>query len=131
MQKDVIKVEQVQRKITKCIGGLSHLPYAERLKRLDLPKLDTRRVYFDLLECYKIVHNLTRSDCHTLISLSTLHTRGYHCKLKTKLPPARLNVRRYFFLERAVSQWNTLPAEIVQQDSYSRFKLLLRNHLHV
>jgi hypothetical protein len=24
-----------------------------------------------------------------------------------------------------------LPAEIVQQDSYSRFKLLLRNHLHV
>ena len=59
LKKDIAEVERVQRKVTKCISGLNHLPYEERLKSLDLPKLDTRRSYFDLLECYKIIHNLT------------------------------------------------------------------------
>jgi len=92
LKKDIAEIEQVQRKITKCNTGLSHLTYEKRLLSLDLPKLDTCRRYFDLIECYKILHGLTRSDCHAFVSLSQLHTRGYRCKLKAVSEPARLDV---------------------------------------
>lgn len=131
LKKDIDEVERVQRKVTKCIRGISHLSYEERIRSLDLPKLETRRLYFDMLECYKIVHNLTRSECHSVISLSQLRTRGYHCRLKSTLPPARTELRKQFFLERALSQWNALPAEVVQQQAYNSFKQALRKHLFV
>jgi ribonuclease P/MRP protein subunit RPP40 len=131
LKKDIAEVEHVQRKVTKCIRGISHLSYDERLRSLDLPKLETRRLYFDMLECFKIVHNLTRSECQSVISLSELRTRGYHCRLKSALPPARTEIRKHFFLERALSQWNALPVEVVQQQTYSSFKLSLRKHLSV
>ena len=108
---------------------MSHLTYEKRLLSLDLPKLDTRRMYFDLIECFKIIHGLTRSYCHAFVSLSQLHTRGYGCKLKAVSEPARLDVRRHFFVERIISQWNALPVEITQQQNYNHFKLLLRKHL--
>ena len=133
LKKDIERkeIEHVQRKITKRISGLDQLTYIERLQSLHLPKLDTRRTYFELLECYKIVHKITRCECVAFLSLSELRTRGYHYKLKAVSPPARLDVRRHFFLDRTVSQWNALPAEIVQQESYSRFKSLLRKHLSI
>ena len=52
------EVEHVQRKVTKCIRGFSDLSYPERLRQLNLPTLQTRRQYFDMLECYKIVHGM-------------------------------------------------------------------------
>ena len=131
LQKDIKEIEQVQRKVTKCIIGLKHVPYAERLRQLDLPTLQTRRLYFDMLECFKIVHGLVRSECSNSIALSERNTRGYHCKLTSSLPPARLNVRKHFFLERVLSHWNALPVEIIRQENYTDFKQLLRKHLSV
>jgi len=131
LQKDIAEIEQVQRKVTKRIIGLRDVPYVERLRRLNLPSLQTRRLYFDMLECFKIVHKLVRSDCSKYLALSERNTRGYHCKLTSSLPAARLNVRKHFFLERALSHWNSLPAEILRQQNYHEFKQLLRNHLHV
>jgi hypothetical protein len=129
LQKDINEIEKVQRKITKRIRGFQHLSYSERLRRLRLPTLQTRRLYYDLLECYKIVHGLVRSDCKKMLSLSDFHTRGFQCKLFTKLPPARLNIRKHFFVERVLPQWNALPPVVVQQNSIAAFKLMLRKHL--
>ena len=131
LQKDIAEIEQVQRKVTKCISGLRNVPYVERLNRLNLPSLQTRRLYFDMLECFKIVHKLVRSNCSNVITLSDRNTRGYHCKLTSSLPPARLNVRKHFFVERALSHWNSLPIEILRQQNYNEFKQMLRNHLNV
>jgi len=129
--KDIAEVERVQRKVTKCIRGFSHLSYPERLRQLNLPTLQTRRQYFDMLECYKIVHGLVRSECHEVLALSENRTRGYHCKLTTLLPTARLNVRTHYFTERVLSKWNALPADVVQQSTYSQFKCSLRKHLEI
>ena len=53
---DTEAVEKVQRKYTKrIIAGLKKLSYDQRLKILDLPSLELRRLYADLLWCYKIV----------------------------------------------------------------------------
>jgi hypothetical protein len=131
LKRDIADVENVQRKVTKCIAGFRDLPYSTRLQRLELPSLETRRLYLDLLECYKIVHGLVRSDCRTSLLLSNHNTRGNNCMLDTNLPPARLNVRRFSFVERVLTHWNALPVTILRQRTLSQFKLALRNHLHV
>lgn len=131
LQKDIAEIEQVQRKVTKRIKGFRNVPYVERLRRLNLPSLQTRRLYFDMLECFKVVHKSVRSDCSNYLALSERYTRGYHCKLTSSLPPARLNVRKHFFLERVLSYWNSLPVEILRQHNYIEFKKMLRIHLNV
>ena len=51
-------IESVQRKFTKKIPGLSDLPYRERLLKLKIPPLELRRLWNDLVFCYKILNNL-------------------------------------------------------------------------
>ena len=74
LAKDIAEVENVQRKVTKSITGLSHLSYADRLRELNLPTLEIHRKNFDTLECFKIVHGTVRSECSTAISLSENRT---------------------------------------------------------
>jgi hypothetical protein len=52
-------VENVQRNFTKRIPSLSSLPYSERLALLDLDLLELRRLRFDLIYYFKVLHNLT------------------------------------------------------------------------
>jgi hypothetical protein len=131
LQQDIKEIESVQRKITKCVDGLRSLSYSDRLKQLGLPTLQIRRQYFDLLECYKIIRGLVRSECANVIHLSDNNTRGRNCNLVSALPPAHRNIRKHYFIERILPQWNALSAEIVQQNTYKGFKSALRNHLHI
>ena len=131
LKSDIADLENVQRKITKCIAGFRGLPYSTRLQRLQLPSLATRRLYLDLLECYKIVHGLVRSDCRASLILSDHNTRGNNCMLDTNVPPARLNVRKYSFAERVLTHWNALPVAILRQRTLGQFKLALRKHLSI
>jgi len=57
--KDIELIESVQRRFTKRLPGFNIWPYAERLKRLDLPSLELRRLHADLIFCYRIVFSLT------------------------------------------------------------------------
>ena len=52
-------IEKVQRRFTKRIPCLHTLPYLDRLKAINLPSLELRRLHFDLFYYYKILHNLT------------------------------------------------------------------------
>ena len=40
---DISSLEKVQRRATKLIGSIRHLPYVDRLKQLKLPTLKYRR----------------------------------------------------------------------------------------
>ena len=50
-------IEDIQRKFTKQIDGLSNLSYDQRLKRLNLTTLLERRMRGDLIELNKILNN--------------------------------------------------------------------------
>jgi len=75
---DIMHVERVQRRFTKALPGFKTLSYASRLKKLDLPSLEKRRLHSDLILCYKIIFgivNICTSDFfhfHTVMS-----TRGH------------------------------------------------------
>jgi len=96
LKSDIEAVEKVQRKYTKRLAGFKKLSYDQRLKVLDLPSLELRRLYADLRWRYKIVFgvvDVTRDDFFQLCSTSI--TRGHMYKL---YKPRCTNSKRSHFL---------------------------------
>jgi len=56
--KDITAIESIQRRVTKRLPGLNNLSYTERLQRIRLPSLELRRLYDDLIYCYKIIFGM-------------------------------------------------------------------------
>jgi hypothetical protein len=120
-------LEHVQRRFSKRIRGLSNTPYSERLWLLQLPTLELRRLYFDIVTVYKIMTGLMICRCSFSLVSSTRSMRGHCLKLQKKFH--RLDCRKHFFSERAVEHWNALPQCIVTAPSLFSFKNQLRSHL--
>ena len=69
-------VERVQRFFTRAIFVQVKLPtmsYTDRLANLGLHSLEYRRVYFDLVKCFKIVKNLVDLDASAFCFVSICH----------------------------------------------------------
>jgi len=64
--RDIDAVESVQRRFTKRLPTLKHLPHHERLKCLDISSLELWRLHIDLFWCYKIVFGLMYVDLDDL-----------------------------------------------------------------
>ena len=74
-------IKKVQRRATKIMPNLKYLPYEDRLKALKLPTLIYRRFRRDMLEIYKILHNIyDKSVTPTLILNKFSSTRGNNLK---------------------------------------------------
>jgi len=54
-KRDIEAIEKVQRRFTKRLAGLKKLFYGQRLKLVNLPSLELRRLHTDLLWCCKSV----------------------------------------------------------------------------
>jgi len=122
----------VQRKYTKRLAGLKKLSYDQRLKILDLPSLELRQLYTDLLWCYKIVFgvvDVTRDDFFQLCFTSI--TRGHAYKLYK--PRCTNSKRSHFFACRVINIWNGLPlsTDFSSLNAFKRaiFKTDLSEHL--
>ncbi len=124
---DIKEIESVQRYITKRIHGLKHLSYTARLCALELSTLENRRSYYDLVECYKLVHGNVHCACSEQLQQNCSNTRGHQYKLTAHT--STLEVRFHFFTERVVNVWNALPADIATITTLPRFKFELRKHL--
>ena len=98
---------------------------------LKLPNLAIRRNYYDLLDCFKLVHGQVRSECSASFAISTHCTRGHDYKLQTTQRTPRLNIRANFLTERVITLWNALPAKIAELEDYNSFKVALKRHLNV
>ena len=122
--KDVKSIESVQWKFTERLTGLWNVPYAERLKRTGLERLDVRRVRADLLLSYKIIFGLTNVDSAQFFQLShNVETRGHDYKLY--IPAVHTDCRKYFFSNRIINVWNDLPAS-TDFSSFISFKSSIR-----
>ena len=121
LKKDIIALEKVQRRATKMIKGLEHFPYEERLRRLGLFSLEKRRLRGDMIEVYKIMHGLEKVEKDVFFSLShNTRTRGHSMKLLSSR--VRTDRRKYYFTQRVINTWNSLPQEVVAATSIASFK---------
>ena len=121
-KKDIKKIEDVQRDYTRRIKGMYGLDYTERLSKLKLPSLEFRRLRGDLIEVYKIIHNiydpLTTHSLLTIDSSSCTRSNGF----KLTKPSFNTKPYKHFFTNRIVNDWNSLPNQVVSADSLNSFK---------
>lgn len=119
---DIEHLEKVQRRATRLVKGYRKLSYEERLRKLGLTTLQTRRLRGDLIETFKIITGKEQVNRETFFQMnrSVYDTRGHCFKLATSR--SRLEVRRNFFSQRVISHWNRLPAHVVEADTVNTFK---------
>jgi hypothetical protein len=123
LRKDIHKIEQVQGRATRMIEECRGLSYEERLKVTGLTTLEKRRTRGDLIEVFKAVKGITKIDRSSLFTIANnSRTRGHRFKLvKTR---SRLDLRKNFFSQRVVNDWNSLPEAVVEANSVNSFKNL-------
>jgi hypothetical protein len=127
LKKHIDSLEKIQRRFTKKIPSISHLPYLERLSAINLQSLELRRLHFDLVHYYKILHNLTP---HKPADFFTYH---YPPPSSRNTKPILINPRSgtkvlfSSFCCRAVNSWNHIPHHIQKLNSLPQFKKALNS----
>jgi hypothetical protein len=116
----------VQRRATKLVPACKHLEYEDRLKLLKLPSLVYRRNRGDMIEVYKYIHGLNKTSSPLYMDAPGRMTRGHSLRLSRK--HCNLDVRKKFFCERVIANWNGLPSNIVEAPSLNSFKNQLDRH---
>uniref|UniRef100_A0A8B9IRN1 Reverse transcriptase domain-containing protein n=1 Tax=Amazona collaria TaxID=241587 RepID=A0A8B9IRN1_9PSIT len=120
-KKDMELLEQVQRRPTRMIRGLEHLPYEDRLRMLGLFSRQKRRLHGDLIATFQYLKGAYRDAEEELFMRDcSERTRGNGFNLKQG--KFRLDMRKKLFTVRVVGPWNGLPREIVNASSLAAFK---------
>ena len=120
LQQDINNIEGVQRRMTKMMREVEEEEYEQRLKKTKLMSLEMRRLRSDLIEVYKIMHNLEGLEREDFFPLRSAGRRGHRYTITKQY--SRLNSRKYFFSQRVVDQWNRLPTTTVCAATINRFK---------
>jgi len=121
-------LEKVKRRATKCVKGMKKKEYAERLRDLGLTTLKRSRIRGDLIETYNILsgkENVNRDSFFHLIDFER-QLRGHGLKLYKRR--CRLDTRKFFFSQRVVNNWNSLPQYVVEAPSLNSFKKRLDDY---
>ena len=124
---DLRALERVQRRWTRQIRGLEHLPYSQRLLHLDLFSVKGRLLRADLILTWKIFMGKCSINLGQIFQVRESSGRGHSKKLF--LPRTSLEVRRRFFPVRVVHHWNSLSEEAVSAPTLSTFKHFLHRDL--
>jgi len=77
-KKDIFTIDNVQKRATKMVPGLSHLPYEERLRKIKLPTLHYRGIRGDMIEVYKLLSQKYYFDESNILKVNKdSNTRGH------------------------------------------------------
>ena len=125
LQKDICKVEQVQRNFTKRVCIRCNIPfnsYSDRLYKLNLHSLEYRRIKFDIILIFKIINGFSDLNFHEYFVFRCLpyNFRGNSRKIET-IKNFRSDHWKNSFFVRASNYWNRLPDEIASSPTLCLF----------
>ena len=99
------------------VPNLKNLNYHERL---NVFSLSYRRRRGDLIQVFKLMHNIDNDDYSYLFEINITTTRGHRLKLKKQF--CKTNCRKFSFSQRVINDWNSLPQTLVQTRNLNSFK---------
>ena len=112
------------------ISGLHGSTYEERLEEIGMDSLEARREWLDMVQTYKIVKevdNVDRTHWFTMRGEEGSHgTRATQGGLNIIGKRSKLEVRRNFYSQRVVDNWNGLSKETKLAKTFAEFKWRLR-----
>ena len=98
--------------------------YEDRLKYTELTSLECRRRRGDMIEVFKLLNGVEKIDYNILIQRAEkTGIRGHSYKLVKHR--ARLDLRQFYFSNRVVNTWNSLPESVVVAGTVNSFKARL------
>ena len=74
-----------------------------------------------LVQVFQMLISKDRIDFNKNFQIQSLNrTRGHNCRIIKHR--SHLDIRKYFFSQRVVNTWNSLPQTVVDADSVNSFK---------
>ena len=93
----------------------------------DISKLRYRRLRGDMIETYKLLHDIYDPILPKLLDpVEKSKTRGHRFKLPKK--SAKNNIKGHVFSHRIVNDWNSLPEDVVSAPIVKAFKNRIESH---
>ena len=131
LKKDIDQIEKIQHRATKLIPGMKHLPYNTRIKLCNLMTLEDRRRRGDLIQTYRIIHGIDQIPVESLFTLADNTTRPTTRGHNLKFVKARFNldIRKHFYSQRVIHDWNSLPEAAVNATTLLSFKIKIKSFL--
>ena len=126
---DIAIIESVQRNFTRRIPELQklQLSYQERLNYLNLETLQLRRLKNDILITHKIIYGHLNVNSGDFFKINNRNTRSNGLKLEKG--QFKTDCRKYYFGNRVVDVWNSLPANLVEISDHYQFSSNLDTNL--
>ena len=124
-REDILTLERVQKRAFRMVTDLGKISYEEKLKKMGMQSLEDRRKRGDLIDTFKYMNGIYDADPLKLFTfVQTRHERNTRSYLENNLVPEKtsLNVRKNFFTNRIVNEWNLLPSDIRYGSSLNEFK---------
>ena len=116
-------IEDVQRRATKTVPGLSSLTYQERLKKIGIPTLLYRRYRGDMIEVFKLVTPMyDEAVSHNFLNCIKAEDEHYNLRQRLKGERFSKDVKKFSFRIRTTKQWNCLPKAVRNAPSLNAFK---------
>ena len=120
------QLENVQKRATKRVPGLSGFEYPDRLKKLNIPTLAYRRVRGDMIQMYKLHYGFHDKSLPDMFTQNTRASQGHNKKYKVK--GSTKNIRKYNFAVKSIPLWNSLPQHVVDSEDIKAFEIALDYH---
>ena len=123
--KDVEVLENVQKAATNLVPKLHRYSYPVRLqndRHYLTERKKERRARGDMIKVYKLLSGKEQIDYKQFFNLTNAlyGLRGHEKKLVKDR--SRLDSRKYFFSQRVINRWNSLPVKVVNSESVNGCK---------
>ena len=124
--RDIDKMEKIQRRATKMIPEIRNHSYHRRIQDHDLISLVQRRLRGQLIEVFKQLNRFTTASARGLFDYD-LNDRTRNNGAKLILKHFNTSVTQHFYPIKITTTWNALPSEVVRSRTVNSFKNSLKH----
>ena len=129
LQKDIQKLELVQKFALKVCLKKWNCSYSELLHESGIPELSDRRKILSLMYLYKAANGLMSVPDGIIVPRLCVHNTRSSNQVTYIQPSARTNTYHHSFFPSVISLWNSLPKLVVSAPSVQSFKRILSSYI--